>query len=305
MSENRIVTGPSYGAEISHKPIVVCIPAFNEENTIAKVIVGASRHADVIVVCDDGSKDMTGEIARALGVHVIRHDKNLGKGEALKSLIEEAKKNEPKVVLTLDADGQHDPSEIPTVIKGVLDGEADIVIGVRPLTSDTMPRHRIIGNRLLNAITGRLASVRLQDTQSGFRAYSPAALEAIAFSQPGLAIESQTIISAASAKLRVKEVPISVEYEGIRRKRSIVAHFSEVIDYLLSKTIADSPLLYLGFPGLVIIILGATAWLRVLDIYTRTGLIAIGTGLIGLTLLVVGTVALATSLIIKMVRVHK
>jgi glycosyltransferase involved in cell wall biosynthesis len=280
-------------------PVVVCIPAFNEEATIAKVIIGVSRYAETIIVCDDGSTDMTGEIAQALGAIVITHETNLGKGEALKSLVNQAKKIESRVVLTIDADGQHDPSDIPNLVRGILNGESDIVIGVRSLTAAQMPRHRIIGNRFLNVVVGRMANVKLHDTQSGFRAYSRRALELLPFEQSGLAIESQTIISAAALKLKVKEVPISVQYKGIQRKRSFAVHFSEVIDYLLSKTIADSPLLYLGVPGVFAIILGAAAWLRVLDIYTTTGLIAIGTGLVGLTLLVVGTVTLAASLIIK------
>ena len=110
---------------------VVGIPAFNEEASIAKVIVGARSFADEIIVVDDGSTDATPMIAQALGVTLIRHKANLGKGAALKTLMVEAKARKPKVVVTMDADGQHDPKDKPFVSDPILNAESDIFIGVR------------------------------------------------------------------------------------------------------------------------------------------------------------------------------
>ena len=95
--------------------VVVGIPAYNEEKTIAKVVIQAKKHSDSVMVCDDGSTDATGEIAKELGAMVITHDRNMGKGEALRSLFVEARKIGADALVTLDADGQHDPNEIPAV----------------------------------------------------------------------------------------------------------------------------------------------------------------------------------------------
>ena len=134
---------PSDLPEFDPAGVVVCIPAFNEETGIAKVVLSAKRYSARVLVCDDGSNDMTGEIAHALGATVIRHQKNMGKGEALRSLLEEARALSPRVVVTLDADGQHDPAEISALVRPIIEGRADMVIGARPMKADVMPRSRI------------------------------------------------------------------------------------------------------------------------------------------------------------------
>ena len=280
---------------------VVGIPAFNEEESIAKVIVGARSFADEIIVVDDGSTDATPMIAEALGVTLIRHKANLGKGAALKTLMVEAKARKPKVVVTMDADGQHDPREIPLVSEPILNGEADIVIGVR--STGVMPRERVIGNRVLDMATSGKAGVKLEDTQSGFRAYSRRALDLLDFSVKGMAVESQTLIDASKAELRIVGVPVSTTYGGVRRKRNALSQFSEILDYLLSRTVVDSPLLYLGMPGLVAVLIGVGAGILVVNTFLRTHLIATGTGLIAAILIVTGVVAMATGLILKFLKV--
>src|SRR4030065_1758999 len=102
--------------------VVVGIPAFNEEKTIARVVLEAQKHADVVVVCDDGSSDLTCEIAQRLGADVVRHERNLGYGAALKSLFERARELGADVLVTLDGDSQHDPLEIPNILKPIVDG---------------------------------------------------------------------------------------------------------------------------------------------------------------------------------------
>jgi glycosyltransferase involved in cell wall biosynthesis len=284
----------------TNRTIVVCVPAYNEEKTIAKVVVGARRYADTVIVCDDGSTDMTGEIARSLGVQVIQHEENVGKGRALETLIAAAKKHSPGAIVTIDGDDQHDPADIPKVAELVLKGEADIVIGVRPMVSGSMPRERIFGNKVLDGLTSAKAGETLHDTQSGFRAYSSQAIDKIDFSQRGMAVESQTLIDAAGLGLRIMEVPVSVKYAGIPQKRNRVAHLSEVVDYIITRTVIDSPLLYLGLPGLIAVVLGIVAGLRVVSIFSATHQIAVGTALVGVILVLVGIVVLATSLILKL-----
>lgn len=282
--------------------IVALIPAFNEEKTIARVVVSARRHADVVVVCDDGSSDMTADIAEALGVHVIRHLKNMGKGEALRDLVDQARTLDPTVVVTMDADSQHNPADILKVIEPVRKGEADVVIGVREMKTGSAPRERIVGNKVLDSMTSAKAGGSLHDTQSGFRAYSAKALDNINFKQRGMAIESQTLIDAVNAGLRIAEVPVSVTYDGIPQKRNPLEHLSEVVDYLLTRTIVDSPMLYLGLPGLIAILFGIGAGVQVLNVFASTRLLATGTALIAVALIIVGTIMVATSLILKFIR---
>ena len=108
---------------VEKNSVVVCIPALNEERNIAKVIVASKKFAGRIIVCDDGSKDMTSEIAQSLGVEVIRHERNMGKGDALRTLFLAARAHRPEAMVTIDGDAQQDPSEIPRLLEPIRKGE--------------------------------------------------------------------------------------------------------------------------------------------------------------------------------------
>lgn len=300
----RVLREMGGGYDQVAKSVVVCIPALNEEASIAKVIVRARKHSDAILVCDDGSTDMTGEIAAALGARVIRHGETKGKGVALRSLISRALQLEPGIVVTLDGDMQHDPSEIPALVDPVRKGEADVVIGTRRMKDGRAPLHRILGNKFLDIVTNMKSGKKVNDSQSGFRAYSARALGQIPFSQKGLTVESQTLIDAIGAGLTIREVPVSTTYEGIKRKRNPAGHLAEIFDYLFSRTLVDKPLVYLGLPGLVIAALGLAAGIRVLDIFLVSNQIAVGTGLVSVILAMVGSVMFSTALILKFLKVH-
>jgi glycosyltransferase involved in cell wall biosynthesis len=132
--------------------IVVGIPAFNEEQTIARVILEAQKFASKVVVCDDGSTDYTAKISEGLGADVIRHEKNIGYGASIKSLFLRANELNADVFVTLDADGQHEPNEIPLVIKPIVEGAADVVIGSRFVNKNgtiEMPLYRQLGAKLI------------------------------------------------------------------------------------------------------------------------------------------------------------
>ncbi|MGB9774852.1 MAG: glycosyltransferase family 2 protein, partial [Bacteroidota bacterium] len=157
---------------VEGKPFVVAgIPAFNEERTIASVVLKAQRYVDKVVVCDDGSTDMTGEIAERLGAEVIRHERNLGYGAAIGSLFRRARELSADVLVTLDADGQHNPAEIPRVVKPVVDCEADVVIGSRFVDerfSSVMPWYRRAGVQFITKLVNGSAKHGVKDAQSGF-----------------------------------------------------------------------------------------------------------------------------------------
>ena len=153
--------------------VIIGIPAFNEEKNIGSIVAKLKKKYDQIIVCDDGSSDMTETIASSLGAHVVRHDKNLGYGSAIKTIFNEAGKLEADVLVTFDADGQHQISEIDSVLQPIYENKADIVIGSRFLgeTKD-LPRYRKIGIKTITGLTHVMTGSKITDSQSGFRAYS-------------------------------------------------------------------------------------------------------------------------------------
>ena len=286
----------------SQNRVVAILPAYNEEAAFAKVILAAQPHVSQVVVVDDGSTDFTPRIAERMGVVVLRHDHNQGKGVALRTGMNYAREHGFDCAISIDTEGQIDPREVPALLEPITKGDADIVIGVR--SREAMPRERILGNRVLDEATSRQAWFKHEDTQSGFRAYSSRALANLDFTEKGMAVESQTLIDAAKAGLKIVGVPVSTTYEGIRRKRSMLAHGSGVLDYILSRTVVESPLLYLGVPGLAAVLAGIVAGILVVNTFLQTHLIATGTALIAAILIVTGTVAMATGLILKFLKVQ-
>ena len=284
----------------SLKPFVVAgIPAYNEEKTIAKVVLRAQRCADRVVVCDDGSRDMTVEIAKEVGADVIQHERNRGKGAALRSLFEAGHKMGADVFVTLDGDDQHDPRQIPKLVEPILRGEADVVIGCRVPFGDSVPAIRRWGNRVLNFFTN-LAAGTAKDTQSGFRAYSKTALDVIDVTEDGLGVDSQIFVDATEKNLKVVEVPVSGEYpkEVKTSKKNALRHGSEVLLFLIELISERRPLLFLGVPGLTLFALGGSSLIMVLKIFNDTSQFAIGTAMFGIASTLLGTLLTLGALIL-------
>ena len=227
------------------KPLVVaCIPAYNEEMTIAKVVIQAQRYVDKVIVCDDGSTDLTGEIAERLGAEVIKHERNMGKGVALRDLFKMAIENlNADLIVALDADGQHDPNEIPKLLEPLKVEEADFTIGSREWSEVDAPLYRRLGLRIINLISRRSMKSTIKDTQSGFRAFTREALEKlINVESRGFSIETEQVSLALKTGLRVKEVPISIKYKGLPRtsKKNPLLHGGEVIATMIRLIVAVS-----------------------------------------------------------------
>lgn len=279
--------------------IVVGIPAFNEERTIAKMILQAQRHVDKVMVYDDGSTDMTSEIADRLGAIVIGHERNLGKGVALRSLFESARKIDADVFVTLDGDDQHDPGEIPKLLQPISRGEADVVIGCRFTFGNSIPVYRRLGNQILNFFTN-LSAGKANDTQSGFRAYSRTALNAIDVTEDGLAVDSQIFLDAKEKNLKVVEVPISTRYpEGVKTsKRNPLQHGFEVILSLIELVSERRPLLFLGIPGLTLFTVGGASFIVVLKVFNETRQFSIGTAMLGVASTLLGSLLIFGALIL-------
>ena len=279
--------------------VVVAIPAYNEEKTIAGVVLRAQRFVDKVVVCDDGSKDMTVDIAKELGADVIQHKRNLGKGAALRSLFEAGQKMDADIIVTLDADGQHYPEEIPKLLEPILRGEADMVIGCRFPFDSSVPAVRRWGNRVLNFFTN-LSVGRAKDTQSGFRAYSRMALNVIDVTEDGLAVDSQIFVDAKEKNLKVAEVPVSTRYpkDVKTSKKNFLRHGSEVILSLIELISERRPLLFLGIPGLALFTVGGASLIRVLMIFNDTREFAIGTAILGVASTLLGALLVFGALIL-------
>lgn len=197
---------------INMKSIVI-IPALNEEAAIGDVVRTSKRYVDDVLVIDDGSSDRTSQIAEDAGARLIKHPINLGKGVSLRDAFGEVSGYD--IVVTIDGDGQHNPDEIPLLIKPILDGEADFVNGSRYLDGfdENTPAYRRVGQRVLDIATNITSGTNVTDSQSGFRAFSAKTVTCFRFRDTGFGIESEMLADASENNLRIVEVPITVRYD--------------------------------------------------------------------------------------------
>ena len=281
--------------------IVVGIPAYNEEKTIAKVVLQAKKYADKVVVCDDGSTDFTGEIAEHMGADVVKHARNLGYGAAIQSLFRHAKELDADVFVTLDADGQHDPSEISTVVKPIIDGVADVVVGSRLVDkrlASLMPWYRRVGVKVITKLVNNSSKNGVMDAQSGFRAYNRKSLEALMVFENGMGASAEILIDASKHGLRVCEVSSSCNYDnGVQTStHNPLKHGADVVLSIIKLLIEEKPLTMLGIPGILCLIVGAVFGVWMLQIYAVEHRIVTNIALGCLASTLIGFFALSTAI---------
>jgi len=282
--------------------IVAVIPAYNEERFIGSVVLKALKYVDAVIVVDDGSTDATGEVAEAAGAIVVRHPDNQGKGAALNTGFRRAREMTPEAVVTLDGDGQQRCEEIPTLIRPVLAGQADMVVGSRFLTVRSgLPGWRVFGQRVLNLVTNLSSGFNLSDSQSGFRAFSRQTVEIVRFRSHDFSVESEMQFLAQKHGLKVVEVPITCRYDD-GPKRNPFLHGVQVLNGVLGLVGQHRPLLFFGVPGLATLLLGLLWGVWVVDIYRKTLTLAIGYALITVLLVLVGIFAVFTGIILHSIR---
>lgn len=236
--------------------VAVLLPAYNEEVSIASMILLSLQYADEVIVIDDGSSDRTSEVSKLAGATVLSHNTNKGKGAALKTGFKYAQDYD--IIVTIDADGQHNPSEIPDVIKPIMEDRADIVNGSRYIAGKdtTTPTYRRVGQTVLDNATYLASGVKLTDTQSGFRAFSSKSIEYFNFDPNGFGIESDMLIEASVNKLRIVEVEITVRYDvNTTTDNPIVQGFS-VLMRILELMRFNRPLYFYGISGSIVLFLG-------------------------------------------------
>jgi len=288
--------------DLSKFNIVVVIPAYNEERFIGSVILKILRYPVKIVVIDDGSTDETASIAKAAGVDVIILSKNHGKGAALNVGFINARKLNPDAIVTIDADFQHLPEELPCIVRPILTQQADICIGSRYLedTSNT-PIGRRIGHKLINLATSVPTGIKLSDSQSGYRAFSARAYNIIDFKSNGFAVESEMQFLAQEHDLKVVEVPITIRYTD-KAKRPMLKQGTIVLNGILRLIGQYRPLLYFGVPGLILLVSCIGLGIIVVQRYIQTQQLAVGYGLITVLLEIAGLLSLSTGFTLHSIR---
>ena len=199
--------------------VIALIPAFNEAARVADVVRRAKAHVREVVVIDDGSSDQTSAVAREAGATVIRHDQNQGKGASIIRGLDYFAKSSADFAILLDADGQHDPAEIPKFVEQVRQAGAGIVCGTRMQDTKEMPAVRLWTNRFTSWLTGKLARQRIPDSQCGYRLLSRSVLPDLKFSTARFETETEMLIQAGRAGHKIVSVPVRTIYEPGRVSR--------------------------------------------------------------------------------------
>ena len=280
--------------------ITVGIPAFNEEKNIASIISRLKDFTDSIIVCDDGSSDMTAKIAEDMGAILVKHPKNLGYGAAIRTIFLKAKDLESDVLVTLDGDGQHQIMDVEKILKPIEKNQADIVIGSRFLDKKSdVPKYREFGINVITKVTNVSIKNKITDAQSGFRAYNKKVLSEISLSDLGMGISTEILIKASSNGLKIVEVPITISYAGETSTQNPVSHGTSVLFSTIKYISIEHPLRFYGIPAFICLTVGLFFTYLAVQFYTEFGKLSTN-----LTILSAGTVLVGIMLAITAVLLY-
>jgi glycosyltransferase involved in cell wall biosynthesis len=287
----------------SMEDVLVAIPAFNEERFIGSVVLQVRAKGYPVLVVDDGSSDQTVVVATAAGATIERHERNLGKAEAVNTAFLVARASGVRALVLMDGDSQHSASEIDGLLAPVLAGQADIVIGSRFLTTShgRIPGLRSLGQRGMTIATNLASGTPVTDSQSGFRAFSWRAIEALLFSARGFSVEGEMQFQACDHDLRLLEMPITARYDDAP-KRNVLRHGIHVLDGVFRLAARHRPLLFFAIPGALLLLAGLAVGAQVIDIYQDTRVLAVGYGLLTVLGTVAGLLALFTGIMLHALR---
>ena len=278
--------------------VLAGIPAYNEARYVGSVVLQARQYADEVILVDDGSMDNTARVAELAGATVIRHHENKGYGAAIQSMLAEAKKRNPDVFVLLDADAQHNPNEIPAIIKPILEG-FDLVIGSREAQKDKTPRYRRIGKEVILR-SARLASkTNVSDSECGFRAFSRRAISELELKENGMAISEETIVRAAEKNLRITEVPISNIYTMDGSTLNPIRHGVDVLSRIIVMILQRRPLFFFSLAGGILLVVGLIIGIRVLNLAATKSELAMGSAILTTLFIIAGILSIFTGIILN------
>jgi glycosyltransferase involved in cell wall biosynthesis len=275
-----------------------CIPAYNEEDTIEKIVTKSLVHVDRVVVCDDGSTDNTAKVARDAGAIIISQT-NQGYGAAISSLFDYTRKENAQIMVTLDGDGQHNPDQIPLLVDAISEHNVDVAIGSRFLDDSTKASgYRKTGIKIITSASNYGTNFKVSDSQSGFRAYSKDAIDAIHPTEQGMSVSTEILLKISNKGLSIAEVPITVSYEGDTSEEHSVSHGVGVLMNTIKYVSIKHPLQFYGIPGLALIITGLFFGGIFLDAYLNDQIVFYGSLLGSVVLFLLGAILSVTAIIL-------
>ncbi len=286
------------------RSILVGIPAYNEEIAIGSLLWKLKKlqkklDFDVLVV-DDGShpKDETTNIAKSFGADVEIHKHNLGKGAAIRTIMNYAKKKYYHYLVLIDSDGQHNPYEIPHLLSGLMNPGADITIGTRWGELTEMPFIRKIGKNVLDRFT---IGGKGRDTQSGFRALNRKAIRLIHLTQDDFAVESEMLAEAHEKGLNVKNVRISCRYNDIKNAstKGSAKHGFGVLHKLIMMIVERRPLFFFGLTGAAFILAALVSGMWVVHIARTEKVLSVGYSMLTLLFIILGSLLIISGFILN------
>ncbi len=277
---------------------LACIPAYNEEKYIQDVIKKSLPHVDSVIVCDDGSTDNTAKIAKDAGAIVISQ-KNQGYGAAISTLFEYARNQNAQIMITLDGDGQHNPDQIPLLVNAITDHNVDVAIGSRFLDDSTKTSgYRKTGIKIITSASNYGTNFKVSDSQSGLRAYSKDAIDAIHPTEQGMSVSTEILLKISNKGLSIAEVPITISYGGDTSEQHTVPHGVSVLMNTLKYVSIRHPIKFYGIPGLALIVAGILLGGIFLDAYLNQQTIFYGSLLGSVVLFLLGAILSVTAIIL-------
>ena len=278
------------------------IPCYNEEATIGSVVIRAKRHVDKVLVVDDGSNGDTAKVAKEAGAVVVSHKTNRGKSAGIKTGFRYALSNGFEYVVTIDGDGQHNPDEIPVLLENLQNNGNDICIGIRYGASTEMPLWRKFGKRVLDYTTGFGNGGSVTDSQCGFRAFNKKAIRGIIPRLNGEAysVESEQLIKAHDLGLNVETTRVMCKYKGLDTStKNSSSHGLSVLSYVIWLVAEKRPLLFIGVPGFVMVLIGLFFGIHTLQYYNQTSVFLTSYAIVVAVFLIVGALAMFMGLVLN------
>ena len=286
----------------SNKQILAIIPCYNEEVTIGSVVLKTKRYVNQVLVVDDGSTDDTVRVAKEAGAIIISHKKNMGKSSSIKTGFKYALTNNFDYVVTLDGDGQHNPDEIPYLLKHLMTNNHDISIGLRSGKDTEMPFWRKIGKRILDYATSLGNGGYVTDSQSGFRVFNKKSVKLLVSKLNGdnFSLESEQLIKAHELGLKVAHTNITCKYKNLESStKDPVSHGFSVLSFIIWLIAERHPLLFISVPGFIMVISGIFLGIKTLQYYNQTHIFLMSYAILVSILLIIGALAMFIGLMLN------